>query len=65
MTNIVKLKMSGMDRLLRDTADHNFDEAVLFGFKDSDYYIISLGFESRTRTIGALEIIKNEILREK
>jgi hypothetical protein len=61
---IRKLKETTVDRALRHAADEDFTEIVLVGFKDGDFHVFSSGLEKRSQTVGALEIIKHEIMSE-
>lgn len=61
---IIKLRESTVDRAIRQAADQDFSEIVLVGFKGGDYHVFSSGLEKRSQTVGALEIIKHEIMSE-
>ena len=63
MSNIVQLRMSDVDRLLTNAATMDFKEIVLIGYDtDNNFTVMTTGVESRTVFLGALELLKHDLL---
>lgn len=63
--SVTKLRFTHIDRLLDEVEREKFDEIVLVGFKDGNYEMFSSGGDSKSKVVGALEVIKYELLLNK
>ena len=62
MSEVIQFVRPGsVDELLDTIREELFDDIVLVGFKGDDYIVYNTGM-SRSKTVGALEIIKFDFL---
>jgi len=66
-----KLKVIGgrgdknkVNTTIDESKEMNFDEIIIFGFKDNKIYTKSSTVNDTMRTVGALEYAKQQLLRD-
>lgn len=64
MADIIKFntKLTKAEQFSEAITEDNPEEIVAIAYKDGTYFVYSVGEGSITRTIGAMEIIKHELL---
>jgi hypothetical protein len=50
--------------IIDESKEMDFDEIIVFGFKDNKIHTKSSGVDDTMRTVGALEYAKQQLLRD-
>lgn len=62
--NIVKMRISSVEKLLEEAQKLDADSIVMCAFKGRSFQILISASESRAKTLGALDLIKHDLIHE-
>lgn len=52
----------GVKEILAEAAEQNFESVFIVGYRDGDLHIKASGYNSLSKTIGLMEILKHHLI---